>query len=256
MRHIKKDYIVSRTASSENANFPISLTADMHPKRKYKADGANYMSIITLEVIGGCSDIMLAGTNAQAVDVTVTDPNEIAFADGDDWADGDEWINVPLSVTATTTQRSRTNALWLQLSSSVNVPCEVELVASSEITQALEIGIIRAGLAETYGGRNPKYGLAEDGDDKSIEGENSNGSFYYKKRDVLRIFQASMLLTRENAWRMTDNYDETGKAPAAWRITDKDENEWIIFARHTYRPRIVHSYHNLSEVSVELKEVN
>jgi hypothetical protein len=255
MRHIPKDSIVSWATDSENPNFPVTMVADMHPKRKYKALSGAWSARITLGVVGGCSDIMLAGTNAINAVVSVTDPNEISWADTDTWADGDSWANVPVSVAAAVTQRSRSNAMWLEIIPQVNVPCEVELTAIASPSETLEIGVIRAGLADIYGGRNPRFGIAEDGEDKSIEEENSNGSFYYKKRDVLRVFGLSALFLRNDAWRLADHFDEIGKEPTAWRITDKDESDWVIFASMTVRPSIGHDHQLHSPVNFDLREV-
>ena len=256
MRHLREDSIVSRSASPENPNFPISRTADMHPKRKYKALQDEWRSIITLGVVGGCSDIMLAGTNAINATVSVTDPNEIAWAEDDYWADdSDTWINGPINITASVTQRSRSSALWLQFSEVVNRPCEIEMTTACQPAETLEIGVIRAGLSETYGGRNPRFGLPEDGDDKSIFDDNSNGSFYYKKRDILRVFSASAIMSRTDAWLMADYFDVHGQEPSAWRITDKNDSEWVLFARLLGRPSIQHSHLSHCDVSFDLKEV-
>jgi len=78
MRHISENRIVSITASSENPNFPVERVLDNHPGRKYRsASPAESIITITAGVIGGCSDIMIAGTNAGLVTVTAIDPNAV-----------------------------------------------------------------------------------------------------------------------------------------------------------------------------------
>lgn len=82
MIHIARNNIIAISASSENSEFPASRMLGLHPTRPYKAvDGVNF-AIITADVIGGCSDILIAGTNAVAAVVTGIDPNVAYFVGG------------------------------------------------------------------------------------------------------------------------------------------------------------------------------
>lgn len=254
MKHIKTDSIYSRSASSENANFPISRTADMHPKRKYKALAGAWFATITIEVVGGCSDIMLAGTNATSLTITASDPNQISWGDSDTWGDGDTWANTGASTTIDLIQNNRSQTLWAEFGTPVLVPCVVSIVAYCPPTDTLEIGVLRAGLARTYGA-SPKYGLSEGRVDYSIVDENSNGSFSVLQRDKVRTFVGELITTRAYAWELADNYDEMGMEPTAWRLTDHENSEYAVFARFTSPPQSQHLYPGYSAVNFELLEV-
>ena len=54
---------------------------------------------------------------------------------------------------------------------------------------------------------------------------------------------------------MADYFDVHGQEPSAWRITDKNDSEWVLFARLLGRPSIQHSHLSHCDVSFDLKEV-
>ena len=85
MRHIADDNIVSITADSEDANFLIEMVSDSHPKRIWKTDDNISKAKVTIGVVGGVSDILVAGTNAASASVSVSDPNEMSWGDSDLW---------------------------------------------------------------------------------------------------------------------------------------------------------------------------
>ena len=254
MRHIPGDSIVARSTSSEDPNFPLSMVADDHPKRVYKALPGVSDVTVSLDIIGGCSDIMLAGTNVMTAEITVSDPNFVEWGDGDAWQTGDSWPDVISSVTSTVIQREKSKALWVQLSSTVSIPCIATLNLHSKPIDTLSVGIIRAGIAETYGA-NPNYGLKEGRVDYSIIDLNSNGSRYYKKRDIVREFDLTLEITRDNAWKLAQYFDSFGEKPMAWKLTDLDNNNWLVFACISDTPGVSHDYPTTCVVNVKLTEV-
>lgn len=255
MRHIASNKIISIAADSEDANFPASRVLDEHPKRKWKAAAGVYNATLTAEVIGGCSDIMIAGTNAASASVTVTDPNEIEWESGIDWEPGVEWASLPAALTVSVVQRSQSQSLWIQLSDTVVIPCEVSIELTGPGGTAVCSGVVLAGIADTYGDRNPSYGMEHTRIDFGITAENSNGSFYYKKRDNVREFSVDGIALRADAIRLLDTFDVLGSNPSAWKLTNADGNDFVVFGRYAGAPRIRHSHYAHSEFSFSIIEV-
>lgn len=255
MRHIAQNKIISIIADSSDANFPASRLLDEHPKRQWKAASGVYSATLTAEVIGGCSDIMIAGTNAASASVTVADPNEIDWEAGIDWETGVEWASLPAALTASVIQRSQSQSLWIQLSDTVEIPCEVAIELTGPGGTAVFAGVVLAGIADTYGDRNPSYGMEHTRIDFGITAENSNGSFYYKKRDNVREFSVNGIAIRSDAIRLLDTFDALGSNPSAWKLTDETGNDFVVFGRYADSPQIRHNYFSHSEFSFSIIEV-
>ena len=165
----------------------------------------------------------------------------------------DEWANKELSVSATVTQRSKSKALWLQLSETISTPCELSISLSGDAP--VEAGVVTANIAETYGGRNPSWGIHEGRRDFSVKVEASNGSQYYKKRDIVRHFAFSAILSRPQAIKLENSFDDLGEIPSAWRLTDLVGNDWVVFGKFDGPPEINHANHNYSEIRAGIIEV-
>ena len=166
-----------------------------------------------------------------------------------------EWMNKPLAITGTTAQNTRRDVLWIELSETASLPLQLTLSLQSTRWATLYGGVVYAGIAETYGDKDPKYGIKISRVDYSIEDENSNGSDYLNMRDIVRPFSVEMLLTHDNAFKLLNNYDAIGKNPSAWKLTKKNNTEWIVFAKFVDPPQMSYDHQTHSNVSFELKEV-
>lgn len=255
MKHIAKNNIVAISADYENPNFPATRMLDEHPKRRFVAPDDVFAVEITADISGGCSDILLAGTNADSAVVSVVDPNEMSWGDDDTWGDGDIWANTTVSVTGAIVQNSQSQAMLIELSDTVDVPCVATINLRSFPGSTFYCGIATANIAETYGGKNPRYGISNQLVDYSIIDENSNGSRYYKKRDVVRSWNLSALMTRENALKLRDNFILYGELPHGWKLTDGESTDWVAYARFDGPPTISHDYLTMSTVNFNLTEV-
>lgn len=254
MRHIANNSIINISASSENPNFPAIALSDYHPKRVWKAL-SGYAAVLTLSIVGGCTDIMVAGTNALTASITVTDPNEIEWESGVAWESGVEWAVMPPSPSVNVIQRSSSRTLWLGLSQPVSVPCIIDMTLTCDGDETLYAGVVTAGIADEYGGRNPKYGVGHSRLDYGILSENSNGSMYYKQRDNVRAFSVSGLMQTVDAIRLLDTFSEIGYFPSAWKLTEAEGNEWVIFGRFSDSPSITHDHLTYSNISFSIIEV-
>ena len=254
MRHIKVNKITSVTASSENANYPDDNLLDTHPSKPWQASSGINVATITAEVNYGVSDIAIFGTNAQSATVTASDPNEISWGDDDEWGDSDTWANTTITTPSVTAyQRSTSKALWLQLADTIDRPAELDVVLTSVEGSTVYAGVMQSSIAETYGGQNPRYGLAINPIDTSISAELSNGGRYYKKRNVLRSFELEAFFANSDAFNLIDFYQEYGQKKTAWRITDLASNEWVVYGYIV--PAMSYDTPTRSVVNITLTEV-
>lgn len=166
-----------------------------------------------------------------------------------------QWANVELAVTSEITQDSDNGVLWVALSSDVRVPCiaTITLIGSAGIT--IYAGAAVAGVAETYGGRNPYYGLEKSQLDYSVKAENSNGSRYYRKRDIVRTFMLMAVMLRADSRHLERFFRDYGEEPTAWRLTDITGNDYIVFGRMDGPPRITDAYPTHSIVEWRVTEM-
>lgn len=285
MRHLKENKIVDISAASEDASFLIANVLDEHPKKVWKAASGTHTTILTIDVSEEISDIAIFGTNATAATVKLSDPNEISWGDSDLWGgDGTEttllvdgsnqivdgtsdlvdgtatgvqdvWANTQITTPPVTKyQRSNSEALWLQLGETVYRQSEIELSLASAKNTTLYAGVIHIDLAETYGGRNPKYGARQAPVDTSVSRELSNGSFYYKKRDVYRVFDVDVTMLRSDASDLIKFFEDYGQAPTAWRLTDLDSQDWVVYGR-MQEPSESHDTPTRNNVNFRIAEV-
>jgi hypothetical protein len=126
-------------------------------------------------------------------------------------------------------------------------------VNAAKLTE-LEIGVITGNIAETYGG-DPLYGFSVEAGDYSIKAENSNGSQYYKKRDIVRAFDVALEIPRENALKLLDNFMEIGETASAWRLSDLTGGDWMVYGKFNESPSVQHNNFAFSNVSFNILEV-
>jgi len=260
MKHIVTNNITSISTDSENANYPATQMLDDHPKRVYMAEsGVNEVTITAL-MNSGSSDIMLAGTNAQSADVSASDPNAIQWGGADVWGEGDIWANTPVVATGNVIQRSRSNSLWIEFDQVLTTPTEVTLELTANLGDTLEVGVMTSNISEEYqdtrvASVNPSHGMSEGRIDYSILAENSNGSRYYKQRDIVRTFNCSVLMSYDKGHTFMDDYDLSGQNPTGWKITDIANNNWVVFARIEGTPSITYGDYDLATITFTLTEV-
>jgi len=254
MKHIAINNIISVSADYEDGNFPAVNLLDSKPKRKWSAGGLVINATLELEISGGISDIAIFGTNARQATFSAYDPNEISFGDGDGFGDGDAWANTTISaVSVTVTQLEKTGALWLQLGTTIDRSCIAEINLTSTGSETLYAGVITGMVAETYGDANFQYGMSEGRNDKSISADNSNGSEYYKKRDMCREFQATALMLTTEFHKLMGYYDDIGAVPTAWMLTNADSTEWLFYGVGI--PSGSHDHRLHTNMKIDFREV-
>ena len=255
MKHLWENLITSVSASSENVNFPASKLLERSPKIAWKAVDGVSEAVLTVETSAGISDILIAGTNATTVSIVGSDPNGVAWAESDGWAEGDTWVSPEVNVYGSTIQRSRSQSVLVTLSTLVDIPVLLEITLTCDSSETLYAGVLMAQDPEEYGGGGVRYGMEEGRLDLSIKAENSNGSTYYKKRDILRTFSLSAILEESSAAKMMDIYEDIGEQGAGWKLTDENDNNVVVYARFDGPPKKTRDYFRHSAISWQLIEV-
>ena len=120
---------------------------------------------------------------------------------------------------------------------------------------AVEAGVVSANIVNTYGDKNPNYGMGESRLDYSVKAENSNGSMYYKKRDIVRSYDILVQTTREEAINLENSFDNLGEIPSGWKLTDLQGNDFVVYGKFDGPPQISHSYPQHSDVNFRIIEV-
>lgn len=199
MRVIAENLITEIAASSENANFPASHLLDEHPKRLWKADGAN-QARLTLSIGANTNCIAIFNTNAQRAVCNISDPNETAWEAGTEWETGTEWATSDIDATTQLISiRDDINALWIEFEGST-IPLEADITLTN-YDDTVHAGVAVGGIGLSF--RDPRYGLQEGLVDRSVTIEMSNGSFYNHPRDRVRTFSGEILLRRYRQYTTT-----------------------------------------------------
>lgn len=175
-----------------------------------------------------------------------------------EWEAGVEWDNTGFvsGQEFTLNQQGNTYALWLDFENTSEAPIKVDLVFSSTSRKVIEVGVIRCGISYNAD-VNPQRPMTEELVDYSIVRELSNGATYVKKRDIVREFSGELYLARERDFYnfMYGVAREIGQQPIAWKITDINLIDWIVFGRLTNMPVGRHSDPDRSRVNFKIREV-
>lgn len=256
MKHLSINQISAITASFEDANFPVENLLDDKPKRIWKAGGGISGASLSVEISGASSDLAIFGTNAVQATFSVYDPNEIEWGDATDefGYSADSWANQDFAaVSGTVMRRENTGALWIDFNATLPRPAVADIHLLADGGTELYAGVVVAGLASTYGGANVRYGVGESRIDHSIVAELANGARYYKKRDISRVFSATALMLTTQYHLLVDTFDTYGAIPAAWRLIDGSNTEWLIYGYPAISAS--HDYLDRSIVSIQITEV-
>lgn len=239
MKMICENNIASVSASSENASFPATNLLNEHPKSKFKAaSGAVSAVVITASISGGASALGMVGIAAEAATVSITDPNAVAWEGGTAWEAGTAWsATVPdMNIEAQWVEATE-NTLWVDFSSFFeNADVKVTLHKDALADTILSAGVLVCG--DVIEIDNPGYGFEVGQYDYSIFDELSNGSFWYKKRDVVKTVAGNVLVPLAEYRQLLTSIRSVGKAATMWNVLDDyTGGELVIFGRLVEMPR-------------------
>ncbi len=190
MKVIYPDKVTVISASEVNTAFPISNVQNDHVKKVWKANSND--AVINVGVSSG-SAVALFGSNATSAVVKTRIGGLGGQWDaaaqwhdgiGDAGADG-AWDveNLTTETIKFDTLSTGQSALWCDYTDPGSGHT-VEITLSSAAGTILEVGIIRAGTVRDF--RDSEYGIREGFRDYSIQEELTNGSWYEKKRGIVR----------------------------------------------------------------------
>lgn len=150
--------------------------------------------------------------------------------------------NTTITTTATTTVDEAGNALRVNFNPAVPVPCLVYLNATSPGGETLYAGSAIAGVAETYGGANFRYGVGVSLNDYSITAQNSNASRYYKKRSIGKQYSLTALMLRTEADKLEATIRRDGAIASAWALFENSSE--MIFGWPQLQRSMDHRLHD------------
>jgi len=254
MKAIYPDLISAIVADEADADYPITNVEDDYPKRVWKATSAH--ATVTLTVASGSSAVAFFGSNAATATIIVAIGNAhtIAWASGIVWTSGIVWNTAISSTDVYDVDAAGVGSGWSDYTDPVKV--HVIQLYFEKSTGIIEAGIIRAGTINSF--NDPLAGIKEGLYDYSIIKELENGSWYVKKRDIVRTFGFELILDRDTYFYnfMHKVALLTSYNPLAWRVATGLTNfEWIVFARFGDMPSGSHNYPDDSVINASLIEV-
>jgi hypothetical protein len=230
----------------ENSNYPITNVQDEYPKNVFKSTATSVT--VTITVPRGDS-VAIFNTNADLVTFEAKTTSLVTTLDGPDEFDLTGVTTYYELITDTGTPV--TQFWWdYEYQSSEHV-VEITLTGSTTV----EVGVIRAGTGKNF--VDPQKGLREGMKDYSITRELNNGAFYYRKRDIVRTFAGSLMITRDRDFYnfMHGVFELLGPEPVAWKVSSNLSNaDWAVFARFASAPSGSHNYHDDSVMNFSLIE--
>ena len=252
MRVLAGTNITSISADTFNPIHPVSALLDPHPKRKWKADDGDWQGTVTFSV-NGIDCLVLFGTNARSAKLTISDPNEVNWEAGVAWEADVQWAYVEISnPRVLAIQSGSSYAIWIDLAK-IESTVTVDMLLICASSETLEAGVLRAGIAEDFS--CPSWGMREKLIDYSIRHELSNGSVYYRKRDIVRQFELPIDMNRDAEFYrlVSDIIRENGSVPVAWRLTPLGD-DWVVLGRPEM-PEAEHDRPHRSRIDCIITEV-
>jgi len=249
MKVIYPDYISSVTADEEDANYLAVNLQDDHPKKVWK--GTSRDAVVTIVASAGGALAIIA-TNATSVTIVLSVGQSISWDTGISWnTSGDD------DTTETTLLTGDTDGvIWSDFDTARTSNFTATITLTADAGEIIQAGVIRCGTANIYA--DPSPGVREGLRDYSIVKELNNGATYFRKRDVVRDFEFSIIEDRDVDFYefMIDVSKAAGPEPLAWRIVDgATDAEWIVFARFDSMPRGSHVTSIMSQIDINLLEV-
>ncbi len=230
---------------------------DKHPKRCWKAADASISSAtLSVQVQGKTGGLGMVRIIADAVAVTISDPNGINWRNVD-WQNVD-WITVPddLHLSYEFNRDDEFGALWVnfdQFEAAVDIT--ITLYKAAGTPEILSAGSLVVGEMEKIPGL--QYPIGDDLVDYSLSRELSNGASYYKKRDIVRRLSGTIRLPR-----LPDFYNlqrriarKYGSRPLMWNLMDCMAMEFVVYGKLQAMPSGSHENNTRSTIDFELLEV-
>ena len=260
MKVIYPNNAESITSTSEHANYPDDNLLDEHPKKVWKANDVVSASV-SIIVVGGGDGFAVFNTNALSVAIIISGVLNFSWDTDWSWDTGWSWASssdIETDIeTFVTIDQDDYGVLWVE-HEYIASPYTVALTFDSETTETVYAGLFVGGTINNYPG--PLFGVDENLVDYSITRELSNGSTYFRKRDVVRNFGVNSVLedsATEYYSLLRGILQKIGPQPVAWRIVYGENNtneNWIVYGQgKVAKGRHLYPIHN--HLSFQILEV-
>ena len=211
MKLISTSTATSATATSENANWPAANVLETALKKSWRAASSSVMSAMVSVVMQGTMDsVAIMGIAADALTVSITDPNAIAWESGTEWEAGTAWATSgaispqeillePLAGTTVASTSGLRSAAWFEFPEFTGI-CVLRITVANTTGRplTLSIGTVFPGLRGEYS--SARYGMTVNEVDHSIEREMAAGNIYYKPRSLVREFAFTLMIIEQTIY--------------------------------------------------------
>lgn len=253
MKLIMDNLVYAASATNENTSYPAENLYDEHPQKCFKALTAEttLKSVVTLSSYGDCNSIAIINTNATQINVKITSGTTVLINSLYDMTGIDSITPLMHDI------KARYKDLWIDYNHTPN-PATIELsfYLANTVDTVLYCGVVVNGLRHVI--PNPQYGLNQSFVDTSVIKWTSNQSLYYRKRDVIRKFNGSLIIDRDKDLFFLLKYiiQRKGPAPMAWAMTDEDNQAWIVYGTMAgAMPSVSHDFYSMSAFNFSIQEV-
>jgi hypothetical protein len=257
MKVIVNETISAVTASSEDAEYPVSNVLNRHPKKAWKAAPTVNSAFLNVSISGGITDLGIVGTNAKTVRAAAPEVLPMTWANGDDEMSFENpsgaiiWEGSEMIITALKLVDADTGDMWIELDQMADEE-EFTLLLEADEGETLTVGVVSGGHALVL--PDPDYGITEGLIDHSIEKETANGGYYYRKRNIVRKYGLKI-----DADRNTEAIDlmrkigmALGQKSLMWRLTNLNHSQWVVYGR--VKVSQTHNTWQKNNVKIELTE--
>lgn len=224
------------TADSENTSYPAINLFDNKPSKPWKAADGVTSATLTMDIDSGAKYLYIGKTNADEATVVIKNGAGVTQS------------TTEFELTSGTRRWNRFWCGYTQLDEAHTA--EITLETASETVYA---GIARAGPGIVTD--NPKFGLKNAPKDNSIIQEMSNGALYIRKRDVVRNYRGSLLISMSQFYALQDFYLANGPLPIAMLIAEGvNDYQWCCFGHFIAPLDESYEYPDYGEMSIDILE--
>jgi hypothetical protein len=259
MKVILENAVSSISANSEDSNYPVSNLLDDHPKKMYKVESNDDdYAEITIGTLGSTGGLGLVNIIADRASIYIENPNGIIWEPSNTVWSNVEWKEYPDSlnkeIVFDTTQEY--NTLWVnfnQFDGSVDIIIKLYMDKTYD-DKKISAGVLKVGIVEEI--NDVIYPIDISLIDYSFERMLSNGSIYYKKKDIVKNIKGNMLVDYKTYVAfMFELAQKYGKRPIMWLIEDTECDDIVMYGRMSVLPTTSNQNTAIRTINFQITEV-
>ena len=240
--------VIGEDASLVDANYPASNLLDRHPLKECRISSPSAKFVVTVN--GASNGLLIGYTSANSMAYWVYDTAGDLLVSGITSLSG--ITTYEALITDTTNPLKCTGVTYPYQEAAHTI---VFSLYTNNPSVDVYLGIVQAGVIQQSQYDTSK-GLVEGLVDYSIGKQLANGSFYYKKRNIVRFFEGSIVVVRDaEFYTFMQNIAQTyGKQSMFWEITDINTDRWLVYGRLDAMPSGTHDGYKYSTVKYKIIE--